>query len=216
MTRVIAVSGAKHVGSTMLVNIVSQILKHVGKKQHIYYATSGQYTSTKRKDSDDYMVIKMHRFSPGLLNDADLVFTPIRDVRDVAISAWKRAKAPREIQGQINNMKKNIGFFNSWASEKTVIFKYEKYKENPANGVEFVAVQLGYELDPKACQNIADYVENLINTPKKGALMSPANITSKGAINKWEKLYTPTEKQQVLEDETVHNYLVKYGYHIDS
>lgn len=210
MTKLVVVAGAKHVGSTMLVNIIRYILDEVLKTHYISYTTSGKINADGKNipinKGYDYTILKIHRFARVLLERSDLVFIPIRDIRDVSISAWKRNKASRNIEDQIQNMKKNIMFFNSWKKNdssltpKTVIFKYEKYKSNEQEGIRFVTKQLDIILNYQQIDQVVNKVNNLMKTPNKGACMSNSNITQKGQINKWKALYTEAEKQQVLED----------------
>lgn len=209
-SKLILVVGMKFVGSIMLINLIKNILAEGQISTSVSYLAK----SIPPKKGNKYHLVKFHGYYDEFAQQADIIFNPIRDLRDSCITGINRKITKRTNQGMNKMIRKNITRFNNWNKypEKTVIFKYEAYKSDLEGGVRLVAKKLGIELDQDAILRVIQKTEKILDNYKLGSLMKQGNITSGGKMEKWRDYFSQEENQLIVQDQQISNFLTKYGY----
>ena len=177
----IAVVGMKHVGSTMVFNMIRIAYKLLEKK-----INDGNFTE---KQEFDIYVTKSHgidSFNHHILCEDEecnnisahvkKFVTVIRDIRDSAISGFlrfhfnqsvnKKENLEKEIVKYglnvfINSMHENILLYEKSLVKDPYVFQYEKYKENKIEEAIKLFEFLEIKSDKEFVAKVVDITENL-------------------------------------------------------
>lgn len=231
--KVILVVGPSQSGSTLLFNMIRILLKIQG-----YKVDSCWYTLFKRGDfikDADFIIVKCHFYDPDLQEQADIVFLPLRDFRDSAVSCHKRYKTLNEPSDYVEFILQDIGQFESWYPHATYIFKYEDYMENkelimsqvlinfgiPNNAIDYSIVL--EELDilhkgigcPETDILAPEYHDKLvIHDTYRTTLTTKSHNTSGGKVGKYLTDIPFECLQHIESNEIIYNFLKNHGYHL--
>ena len=176
----IAVVGMKHVGSTMVFNMIRIAYKLLEKRLN-----DGNYTE---KQEFDVFVTKSHDVTPfdydALSNGKDCennkieiqkFVTVVRDIRDSAISGFLRFHFNQSINGKanlekevvkyglnlfINSMHENIFLYEKSLEKDPFVFHYEKYKANKVEEATKLFEFLGIKFERGFVAKVIDLTEN--------------------------------------------------------
>lgn len=174
----IAVVGMKHVGSTMVFNMIRIAYKLLEKK-----INNGDYTE---KQEFDIFVTKFHCVEDGehecdnencknLNKEIKKFVTVVRDIRDSAISGFLRFHFNQSINEKknldkevvkyglnlfINSMYENILLYEKSLVKSPYVFQYEKYKQNKVEEAVKLFEFLGIKSDKDFVAKVVDITEN--------------------------------------------------------
>ena len=176
----IAVVGMKHVGSTMVFNMIRIAYKLLEKK-----INDGKYTE---KQDFDILVTKSHDVEifdndafceddncKECRVDVKKFVTVVRDIRDSAISGFLRFHFNQSVNEKenlekevvkyglnlfINSMHENILLYEKSLLKDPYIFQYEKYKENKLQEVIKLFEFLDIQCDSEFVAKVVDIAEN--------------------------------------------------------
>lgn len=176
----IAVVGMKHVGSTMVFNMIRIAYKLLEKK-----INDGDYTE---KQEIDIFVTKSHgveQFDHDTLCNHEecekkkieiqKFVTVVRDIRDSAISGFLRFHFNQSVNKKenlekevikyglnlfINSMHENILLYEKSLVKNPYVFQYEKYKANKVEEVVKLFNFLGIKSDKDFVAKVVDITEN--------------------------------------------------------
>lgn len=176
----IAVVGMKHVGSTMVFNMIRIAYKLLEKKMN-----DGDYTE---KQDFDIFVTKSHeveRFNHHMLCEDEecknisthvkKFVTVVRDIRDSAISGFLRFHFNQSVNKKqnlekevikyglnlfINSMHENILLYEKSLVKEPYVFQYEKYKVNKVKEVVKLFEFLGIKSDKDFVAKVVNITEN--------------------------------------------------------
>ena len=179
----IAVVGMKHVGSTMVFNMIRIAYKLLEKK-----INDGSYTE---KQEFDVFVTKSHDVSHFDRDDLSICqncencenqkieikkfVTVVRDIRDSAISSFLRFHFNQSVNEKtnlekevvkyglnlfINSMHENIFLYEKSLEKNPFVFQYEKYKANKVEETTKLFEFLGIKFEKEFVAKVIDLTEN--------------------------------------------------------
>lgn len=229
----IAIVGMKHVGSTLLTNILREAYKKLGFKLN----------DLCEHGEEEVIITKCHHVTSQFIKDDYTLITTIRDVRDVSISGFLRFKYQQSIQdtnsGDLSKeillfgmndfleyMHQNLHLYYDSLEYKPIIFKYEDYKSNPIiairkifekldiyTGEEFLLDIISNAESIKDDSNLPENLQKWQQSDRKGnvgLLLTKDHNTSNGRIKKFEKFFTPEQNEIICNDLFINEYL-KYN-----
>jgi hypothetical protein len=229
----IAVIGMKHVGSTMVFNMIRIAYRLLGK--HINETgildKKCEVFITKSHDIDDVKV-QMHKY-----------VTVVRDIRDSAISGFLRFVVQKSIHPTINIKKEIVKYGlniflhfmieNIYLYEKSLllepyVFRYEAYKCDrlgetkklfdflgiPYTNDEFLSNIIS--LTEKFVHNETlplDLKDYMVNSSRGlDELLTKDHNTSDGKIGKWKTVFDHEHLDILYEEPLVRDFLSEHGY----
>lgn len=238
----IAVIGMKHVGSTMVFNMIRIAYKLLGK-------TVNQGTLTHKQEKFDVFVTKSHAVETFLTDCPDKIpikrfVSIVRDVRDSSISSFFRFHFQQSVNTKKNvrkellkyglniflhSMHENIMLYERSLVVNPYVFYYEKYKADPLMETRRLLEDLGVPIpDDDFIAQVVDQVENYIHnedlpidlkdytlTAKDrtlDTLLTRDHNTSKGEMQKWKSFFPNEHLEMILEEPIIYNFFLEHGY----
>lgn len=209
----ILVVGTKQTGSTLLFNLIIKLYESKGKN-----VQSGWCIDPTKFNSEsvDILIDKRHVCELEFLEHYDFVFLPLRNPLDSAMSANARFNVPYR-----NSCYENIDLFEKYKDKSDFIFRYEDYS---AYIVKEIAKLLHISVDLQTILNIMVELENMKNSKTivekddhtneyyRKTLLSRHHNTSNGMINKYVYLMDTNVRNNLLNDQKILDFLVKYKY----
>lgn len=236
----ISVVGMKHVGSTMVFNMIRIAYKLLGKKvndgnltqcqdKFDVYVTKSHSVEHYFDRADDSMEIKRH-------------VTVIRDIRDSSISGFMRFHLNQSMNKNldlkkeivkyglnvfINSMIENIMLYEKSLVTDPYVFVYETYKKNKKKEAtklfEFLQIKIP---DGQFMDKVIDITENYVHNEhlpidlkdyqtriqSLDYLLTKDHNTSNGRTEKWRQVFTPEQNDVMLEEPLIRDYLREHGY----
>ena len=231
--KVILIAGPSQSGSTLLFNMVRILLEDEGYT--VDSCWHSLYTKGEFDKNIDYLIVKCHFYDEALHRASDMVFLPLRDFRDSAVSCHKRYSNLNTQDDYVSFLLQNIGQFESWKPHATYVFKYESYMAQKQVSLVKVAAKLGiykihihdvmHELDSlhkgRGCPETdllpkTEYEQLLELEHYRKTLMTKSHNTSGGQVGK-HKTDIPTDILiQIESNETIRKFLTSHGYRISA
>ncbi|MBA43118.1 MAG: hypothetical protein CMF62_03800 [Magnetococcales bacterium] len=220
--KIISVVGPTQSGSTLLFNLIRFIL------QNFYVIDSCWVESFKKGEYDkncEYLIVKAHGYDQELKNKSDLIFLPIRDFRDSAISHAKRFGNNSDVYKKNNNkfnvkfymknIKDNIELFSKWKEYSNYIFNYEEYTKNNKKIIDEICHKFSLNLNQDQIDTVLKKsvelhksknivkVDDPNNILYKKTLISQSHNSSGGKINKYKKYFHNKINKLFLNDNKI-------------
>lgn len=196
----IYVIGPRHCGSTRLYNFIRFCFQKKNIEFHSAYK--------KKNENYEINIIKWHEFDISELKKDDIIFLPIRNLLDSAISRVSRKMCNNFLEGILHN----TNLFNMYEKIATMIVKYENYsiyqlkeicKHLNLSFSNIEIIEIMKELDKM--HSVRD------NHLYKTHIMSKTHNTAGGKNNKF--LYKDIkELKNVLNIKEVKEFLEKFKY----
>lgn len=145
--KTILVTGMRRSGSTLLYNIIKELIKVNGYS--LYNPSSvNNYDDYDPNNDSDYHLLKVHIFEDKWLKYSPTIFNTKRDLRYV-MSSEKRFNHPTPITNNnfIDRCLLNIDLYESWLPYSNFDFRYEDYESNPIDMVKTIAKYLDFGID---------------------------------------------------------------------
>jgi len=233
--KIISVVGGTQTGSTMLFNLLRLCLTQLNYL--VYSCGINSDMSVPIYDDLDYTIVKCHQYNEFLATHSSIIFLPVRDFRDCAIS-WKKRYYPIEnfdANKYIDNIITNINTCNSWKKCNPCIIKYESYVENKTDYIKNIIKILNVDnknIDISLIVKQLELIHNGVGCPETDTLpenemtmlagnmvyittlMTKAHNTSGGRIKKY---LTDIDKSVLYEiniQPQIKQALISYGYDI--
>jgi hypothetical protein len=231
--KVILIVGPSQSGSTLLFNMVRILLEDEG---HVVDSCwHSLYTRGEYDKRVDYLIVKCHFYEEALHKASDIVFLPLRDFRDSAVSCQKRYNNLNTPDEYIGFLLQNIGQFESWRPYATYIFKYESYMAQKQVVVVQIAAKLGiykihihdlmHELDSlhkgMGCPETdllpkTEYEQLLEIEHYRKTLMTKSHNTSGGQVGKHKTDIPKGTLIYIESNETIRKFLTSNCYRISA
>lgn len=150
MPKRILIAGQSRSGSTLLLNIIRAI-----------YRRHNPSVSFAPPFGPGFHVCKVHQYNKALHEQADIVFTCRRDIRDSIASGYLAIKEPWNSNYRRNLSINHIGDgilreYKDWEGKGDYEFVYERYVENTHAVLEEIKALLGSSM---SCENIKTNIE---------------------------------------------------------
>jgi len=232
----IAVVGMKHVGSTLLVNILRTAYRLLGRKLN----------DENKNEDEEVIVTKSHTILPQWIEKHYILITVIRDVRDASISGFlrfiyqqsinkdKSDETMKEtiqkygIQTFLDYMYHNLQLFYDSLEYNPIIFKYEEYKSQPISTVKKLFTELNIYCSEPFLKEVIDIAESIkdkedlyhnlhdwqVNCVDKkiDKLLTRDHNTSEGKTKKYKTFFSEEQNKIILKDPFVMEFLQEYNY----
>lgn len=205
---VIVVAGMRHSGSTALFNIIKMGLEEEGLAFESFYSEGARKELLSDPDQG-VLLVKTHEYRDDVAEQATVVITTRRDLRDAVASA-KRRNFPmlQRVGGTVEYARYNRALHSLWAECSDLEFVYENFMGLPVPEIRAVFELLGLQkADPV---RIAQAVANLPTDQYETLLLSPIHITDPEHILTFRDTLTPAETERIQLDH--HAWLRRYGY----
>ena len=177
----VAVVGMKHSGSTMLYNMLREILTRSGytdaKHSHSHSTdkdTPEDNDVSSTTTTKQFQLFKTHDTTEFILSEERKIsiLLTVRDVRDTSISGflrfifqqsimsekerqnvnWSKEVLRHGLNSFFRNMHENIRYFRKWNMHNPYVFVYERYKSDPIPQLKKLVEYL----------NIQDVTDNIL------------------------------------------------------
>lgn len=205
----VLIAGMRHCGSTALFNLLRLALNKLG-----YSVFSGYSEKISPEQLDNHQhdcaLIKTHELRDDIVEKAQLIICPVRDIRDTVASA-KRREFPMLLRlGAVEYAKHNRLLCQSWEPIQHYRFHYESFIQTPEQEVARLYTFLG--ISPELAPDIVQQVAELPTDKYNETLLSPTHITDK----KRELTYFDSLTAEEISQVTAHNrlWLKQYGYNV--
>lgn len=233
--KIISIVGPKQTGSTMLFNMIRLCLLNVGFKVDSCFVTN--YEANDYNASVDYLIVKCHEFSEILFKNSFIIFLPIRDVRDCAVSWQKRFfKEIPTTEQYINYAIDNIKIFDDWRRVVGFVVKYEDYVSNKYHFIRRIITKLNIQdktIDIDKIFHELDLIHNGVNCPDtdclddeghrnlqfnnkiyRSTLMTKSHNTSGGRIGKYSTCIPKDILLSMNRHPIIAKHLTSNGYRV--
>ncbi len=204
----IVIAGMRHSGSTALFNILRLALKKSGIEVLSGYSERLDIESVTKKTAQ-VCLIKTHELRDDVLQQATVIITTRRDLRNTVASAVRRKFAMVErIGGVIEYAKYNRSLFEQWDNFSQYQFNYENFMEAPIAAIKQLLVALG--VSNVNAEAIYKEIMTLPTDQYNTTLLSPTHITDPKRMQNYKTTLT---SEQIEAIEQQHSYwLKKYKY----
>ncbi len=232
-SKLIIVAGLPRSGSTLLYNIVAQILE----KKSI--GVNLGYIDTKEVDSflwllEDVSVnglIKVHAWNPlfqKFIDDGAFILFSFRDLRDSSASAMQKGFIANQNNQIVDFIHQNVKMSHFWEQAKNLLLvKYEEMAFNVPVLIQDIANLLDINVNAKEANDIAkvvDYegaskiIRDMDDTVslKNGAIVFDAktqlhtNHLAGGSIGKYNELFSTSQISEI--EKISYRWLRSHGY----
>ena len=200
---IISVVGPMQSGSTLLFNLLRIISTFAGKNTYSSWYFKRQ---KNMEEKCDYAIYKIHEYSDNLVKHSDLIFLPIRDIRDCVSSAKKRwPKKYTTVDSVVARAKHNLELIKKWEPHAGYCFVYEKYKKNPIIQITKLCKMLKFDFKPWKIKQIykksnmlykdsrLPVIDNFKSKFYQRTLLTKRHNTSNGAVGHYAKHLSKTE-----------------------
>ena len=213
----ILVAGMGHSGSTLLYNIILNILDSHGITGAARY-NAPPYTQTFHilaNEAPQYLLFKVHGKTPAseiiLQNKNTKVFTTRRDIRDSVASHTRKIKKRGTFSGQTieQRTKHALNPYLEWENRSDFEFVYEDYKNGNDEGRSSILLEiakvLNLDLEEESIKKILYVVEEVLparaqllsNETDSDTLMTKYHITNKGLVGSYKDFLDSDEIEQI-------------------
>lgn len=170
----ILVAGMRHSGSTALFNIIRIALAKANIDFDGFYSDGKQAELLTQSDKN-VLLVKTHELRDDVAENADLVITTVRDLRDTVASAKRRNFPNLARMGVREYAKYNRALHDLWQQYSDYEFNYERYKATPVLEINTILKILGLDFIDGA--EIHLEVNSLPVDKYEVTLLSPLHIT---------------------------------------
>lgn len=170
----ILVAGMRHSGSTALFNVMRIALTKANIEFDGFYS-DGKQAELLTKSDKSVLLVKTHELRDDVIENADLIITTIRDLRDTVASAKRRSFPNLARMGVREYAKYNRALHELWRQHSDYEFNYERYKATPLVEIKSILEVIG--LDFISASEIHLEVNSLPVDNYEVTLLSPLHIT---------------------------------------
>jgi len=207
MTKLILCAGMRRSGSTWLFNVLRYSYLNAG------YRIYGDYTKEyKSSIPADVHVVKIHPFDHGYCERSELIFTTIRDLRDV-VASMVRFKLAHNTQSGIARCARQLiaREYTPWATHSNLEIRYEEMvRDRPAAIAQILAVLGLPDVDPQEVHRDIEKL-TLIALPEhdRTTQIWPHHLTD-GRLGSYSETLSP-QLIGIIED-AAGDWLTEHGY----
>lgn len=197
-------------GSTWLYNVIRLLLE--SKSCSVYGAWVEDYNPL---DEAEYHLVKTHRYIPSLSEQADLILSSRRDLRDIAASLIRKRWIDKS--NLINLLESNIENYEQWRPCSAYDVEYTEIIYRPIETISIIASLLECELNYDHIVMINDMTKDIakssVVSPDKHydekTLIHPDHITD-GKVGSFRNFLPPDLIDKL--DQHFSEWLEKYSY----
>jgi hypothetical protein len=216
--KIVSIVGPTQCGSTLLFNLTRFLYE--ANQVSMDSCWVDDYANGQYDAHADVLVVKVHSMDINVLQKADIILLPLRDLRDAALSHMMRFKDA----DWMNSILENINIFSEWEMYATYIFYYETYQQNKLNIIEELCTVLSLPYsDELACdvlQKVHDLwrdervpvLDNMQNNFYRKTLLSQHRNTANGASRKYLQGFSDEQNLQIVHHPRIYSFLLKHGY----
>ena len=204
----IYILGNSRCGSTKVYNFILKLCEHQVSKQEGDIKNINYGYNPPANDGAIYNIIKIHK-SPYLM-EKDIVFFPVRDMRDATVSAMDHIDYTNSISTFVSEQ---IDIFNKFRSnhfwDKFNIVKYENFDG------KHIANILNISVTDAELGDVLDYINgtDILEQPYYKVLIHKNHGTDR-AVGKYKTRLSATEIEYI--DVAAKEYQIYFGYDKES
>lgn len=197
------IAGMPRTGSTLLYNLIRLMLKYK------YDNVNGMFYKKWNKDLNNINVVKIHEFNKELHDNATLIFTSVRDLRDAMASFIRYKNMISSFDLFIDWCEIMTDWYEVWKDSSNYEFVYEDYIKDKNKIIFEIANLLEINITIDDINILLSDIDNLkgsIYNQKTVNLLSIINHRTNGKINSYKSTLT---KKQI---DYIENNYKKYCY----